>query len=181
MTDNVPTREDVLAAAERIRGRVHNTPLMRCRAIDEATGCEVWLKTENLQKTGAFKARGASNAILSMGEDALRRGVSTHSSGNHGAALAYAAREAGASATVVMPLAAPAAKKRAVASYGARIVDCDNTLAAREATLADVVAKSGASVVHPYNDPRVIAGQGTAALEILQSLPRVNAIVAPVG
>lgn len=175
------SRDEVLAARERIAGRVHNTPVVTSSFLDERAGCHVYLKCENFQKVGAFKARGATNAVQALGPEAAERGVATHSSGNHGAALAFAARARGIRAFVVMPRNAPTVKRNAVMGYGAQVIDCDNTLAARESTLAEVVAKHGATEVHPYNNEHVIAGQGTAALELFESVPQLQCIAAPVG
>jgi threonine dehydratase len=176
-----PTFADVRAAADRIRSRIHRTPVMTSAAIDALTGAQLVFKCENLQKAGAFKARGATNAVLSLDEEAAGRGVATHSSGNHAAALALAARSRGVPAYVVMPRTAPEVKKLAVAGYGAAITFCEPTLAAREAALAAVVTSTGATFIHPYNDPLVIAGQGTAALELLEQSPGLDVVIAPVG
>lgn len=179
MTDPAP--EDVRAAAGRIVGLVHRTPVVTSRTLDRITGVEIHLKCENLQKVGAFKARGASHAIACLAEDEVAAGVCTHSSGNHAQALAWAAAVRGIQADIVMPHTAPAVKRAAVAGYGARITSCEPTLAAREAALADVQRHTGAVFIHPYDDPRVIAGQGTAALELLEDIPELEAIVVPVG
>jgi threonine dehydratase len=176
-----PTLDDIRRAAERIRPYAHRTPVLTCASLDRETGAHVFLKCENLQKVGAFKFRGAANAVFSLSEADTIRGVATHSSGNHAQALALAARLRGMSATIVMPRTAPAVKKAAVAGYGARIVFCEPTLAAREAALAEVVAATGAHVVHPYDDDRVIAGQGTAALELLEDVPDLDVVMTPVG
>jgi threonine dehydratase len=176
-----PTFEDVLAAAERIKGRVHRTPVMTSRAIDEIAGAQLHFKCENLQKVGAFKARGATNAVLSLSEEDAARGVATHSSGNHAAALAFAAASRGIRAHVVMPSSAPPVKKAAVAGYGAEITECEPTLEAREATLEKVVERTGATFIHAYDNPNVIAGQGTAALELMTDAPDLDAVMAPVG
>jgi len=176
-----PTLDDIRRAAERIRPYAHRTPVLTCASLDRETGAHVFLKCENLQKVGAFKFRGAANAVFSLSEADTTRGVATHSSGNHAQALALAARLRGMSATIVMPRTAPAVKKAAVAGYGARIVFCEPTLAAREAALAEVVAATGAHVVHPYDDDRVIAGQGTAALELLEDVPDLDVVMTPVG
>ena len=181
MTHLAPSFDDVRAAAERIDGQVHRTPVLRSSRLDALAGAELYFKCENLQKVGAFKFRGATNAVFALPDEAARRGVATHSSGNHAAALALAARNRGIAATIVMPRTAPAVKKAAVAGYGAEIVYCEPTLAAREATLAEVVARTGATVVHPYNDPLVIAGQGTAALELLEQVPDLAVVMTPVG
>lgn len=179
--DDLPTIDDVRAAARRIAPHVHGTPVYHSRLLDEISGARVSFKCENLQKTGAFKARGACNAVFSLSDAQAALGVATHSSGNHGAALAMAAASRGIAATVVMPSNAPAVKKAAVASYGAQIVECAPTLEAREATLATVVGDTGAHVVHPYDDARVIAGQATVGLEILEQVPDVQVIAIPVG
>ena len=176
-----PTFEDVLAAAERILGHVHRTPVMTSRAIDEITGARLHFKCENLQKVGAFKARGATNAVLSLDDEAANRGVATHSSGNHAAALAFAAGIRGVPAHVVMPWSAPPVKKAAVAGYGAQITECEPTLEARESTLEKVVARTGATFVHAYDNPKVIAGQGTASLELITDVPDLDIVMAPVG
>lgn len=179
--DDLPTFDDVVAAAARIAGVVHRTPVLTCRTLDDLCRAHLYCKCENLQKVGAFKARGASNAVLSLSDEKAACGVATHSSGNHGAALAWAAARRGIPAHVVMPRTSKAVKKAAVASYGAHVVECEPTLAARESTLAEVVATTGATFVHPYNDPRVIAGQGTAALELCEEVHGLDAILAPVG
>ena len=176
-----PTITDIRQAAERIRPHAHRTPVMTCRSLDERVGAQVFMKCENLQKVGAFKFRGACNAVFSLSPDEAARGVATHSSGNHAQALALAARMRGIPAYIVMPRNAPAVKQAAVAGYGGIITLCEPTLAARESTLAEVVAATGAEVVHPYNDVRVIAGQGTAALELLADVPDLDVIMAPVG
>lgn len=180
---DLPAAAEVFAAAQRLTGKVHRTPILTSRALNAATGAEIFLKSEHLQKVGAFKARGAANAVLQLPEGTQR--VATHSSGNHGAALAWAAAERGISCSVVMPENAPAAKRAAVAAYGADIVLCEPTLAAREGTLAEVVAETGAHVVPPFDDCRVIAGQGTVAQEIIGQCRELgftpDLIVAPVG
>lgn len=178
---SLPSFDDVMRAAERIRPWAHRTPVLTCVGLDRMAGARLFFKCEHLQKAGAFKFRGATNAVFALDEEAARRGVATHSSGNHAAALALAARNRGTHATIVMPRTAPAVKKAAVAGYGAEIVYCEPTLAAREATLAEVVARTGATVVHPYNDPLVIAGQGTAALELLEQVPGLEVVMTPVG
>ena len=176
-----PTITDIRQAAERIRPHAHRTPVMTCRSLDQRVGAQVFMKCENLQKVGAFKFRGACNAVFSLTDAQAARGVATHSSGNHAQALALAARMRGIPAYIVMPRNAPAVKQAAVAGYGGIITLCEPTLAARESTLAEVVAATGAEVVHPYNDARVIAGQGTAALELLADVPDLDVIMAPVG
>jgi threonine dehydratase len=176
-----PTFEDVLAAAERIKDCVHRTPVMTSRAVHGIAGATLYFKCENLQKVGAFKARGATNAVLSLDDEAAGRGVATHSSGNHAAALAYAAGIRGVPAHVVMPSSAPPVKKAAVAGYGALITECEPTLKAREATLDEVVRRTGATFIHAYDNPMVIAGQGTASLELMTDVPDLDVVMAPVG
>ena len=176
-----PTFEDVLAAAERIRGHVHRTPVMTSAAIDRIAGAGLHFKCENMQKVGAFKARGATNAVLSLDGESAGRGVATHSSGNHAAALAYAASIRGITAHVVMPSSAPPVKRAAVEGYGAEITECEPTLAARETTLEAVVERTGATFIHAYDNPVVIAGQGTAALELIADVPDIEVVMAPVG
>jgi threonine dehydratase len=169
------------AAHERIRPFVHRTPVLTCAALDRLAGARLFFKCENFQKGGAFKARGAANAVLSLPDDQAARGVATHSSGNHAAALALAAGRRGVPAYIVMPRNAPAVKRAAVEGYGGRITFCEPDQASREAAAAEVVRTTGATLVHPYNDERVIAGQGTAALELLEDVPDLDAVLAPVG
>ncbi|MFH1463762.1 MAG: pyridoxal-phosphate dependent enzyme [Pseudomonadota bacterium] len=178
MHPDLPT---ILAAAERIAPWVHRTPVARCRTLDARCGAQLFFKCEHLQKVGAFKFRGASNAVRSLAEAEAARGVATHSSGNHAQALALAARLRGIPAHIVMPSSASAVKRAAVEGYGARVVTCAPTLAARESTLEEVVAATGATFVHPYDDFRVIAGQATAALELHAEVPELDVIMAPVG
>jgi len=179
--ENDPTFEDVLRAAERIHGHVHRTPVMTSAAIDRIAGARIHCKCENLQKVGAFKARGATNAVLSLDDEAAGRGVATHSSGNHAAALAFAASIRGVRALVVMPSSAPPVKRSAVEGYGAEITQCEPTLAARESTLETVVERTGATFIHAYDNPMVIAGQGTAGLELVTDVPDLEIVMAPVG
>ena len=176
-----PSTEDVLAASVRLRDRVLRTPVLRCERLDELAGAQVWLKCENLQHVGAFKARGALNAVLSLPEEVARRGVAAHSSGNHAAALAYAGRQRGVPVTVVMPSDAPSVKFALVRRLGARVVTCAPTLEARTAALEEVVEATGATEIHPYDDAQVIAGAGTAALELLEAHPDLQLVVAPVS
>lgn len=176
-----PEISDIKEAAERIAPHVHRTPVMTCGHLDRLSGASLFFKCENLQKVGAFKARGACNAVFSLTDPESARGVLTHSSGNHGQALAYAASRRGIPATVVMPANAPAPKKAAVAGYGGTIVECEPTSTARERTAASIVADTGATFIHPYDDSRVIAGQGTCALELLDQVTDLDAVVAPVG
>jgi threonine dehydratase len=176
-----PDLSDLRAAHDRIRPFIHRTPIVTCAAIDAQAGARVFFKCENFQKAGAFKARGAANAVLSLPEEQARRGVATHSSGNHAAALALAAGRRGIPAYIVMPHTAPAVKRAAVEGYGGKITFCEPDQASREAACAEVVRTTGATLVHPYNDDRVIAGQGTAALELLEDVPDLDAVLAPVG
>ncbi len=177
----VPNFKDVHAAAQRIRPYVHRTPVLTSRTLDRMTGAELFLKHEGLQRVGAFKARGACNAVFSLTEEEAQRGVATHSSGNHGAALAYAAGLRGIPAIVVMPDNAPPVKRAAVAGYGAQIVTCGSHPLDREHILENVIQETGATFVHPSNDPRVIAGQGTAALELIEDVPDLEVVMVPVG
>lgn len=177
-----PSLSDIRLGHERIAAHVHRTPVLTSRLIDELAGARLLFKCENFQVTGSFKARGAANAVLSLDDAVAVRGVVTHSSGNHAAALARAAAVRGIAAHIVMPETAPAVKKAAVASYGGRIVECAPTLAAREAMAAAVMAQTGATMVPPFDDPAVMAGQGTAALELLEDAGGpLDAIVCPVG
>lgn len=173
--------QQIRSAAERIRPHIHRTPVLTCATLDARTGAKLFFKCENLQKVGAFKMRGASNAVFSLSDKEAARGVATHSSGNHAQALALAARLRGVLAYVVMPRTAPPVKKRAVAGYGAEIIECEPTLAARESTLEEVVARTGAIFIHPYDDERIIAGQGTAALELLEQAGPLDVVMTPVG
>jgi threonine dehydratase/serine racemase len=176
---DAPTLADVHAAAKRIAPYAHRTPVMTSRRLDERAERRVFVKCENLQRVGAFKFRGACNAVLQL--PAGTSAVVTHSSGNHAQALACAAAVRGIKAHIVMPENAPRVKRAAVEGYGAEVVPCVPTLAAREAAARDVVARTGGAFVHPYDDARVVAGQGTAALELLESVPDLDAIVAPIG
>ncbi len=173
--------KDIQEAARRIEGIVHRTPVLSSSAINEATGARIFFKCENFQKVGAFKMRGATNAVFSLPDEEVGRGVATHSSGNHAQALALAARLRGTQAFVVMPSSAPQVKRAAVEGYGAEIITCEPTLAARESTLAEVVARTGAHFIHPYDNPRIIAGQGTAALELIGEVSDLDVVMAPVG
>jgi threonine dehydratase/serine racemase len=168
-------------AAARIEGHAKRTPVATCGTLDRLAGRSLFLKCEQYQKGGAFKFRGACNAVMKLGDADAARGVATHSSGNFAQALALAARTRGIAAHVVMPSNAPAVKRRAVEDYGARVVLCAPTLAAREAKLAEVIEETGAVFLHPFDNADVIAGQGTVALELLEQAPDVDAIVAPVG
>src|SRR3972149_4511400 len=176
-----PTLDDIRQAAERIGPYAHCTPVLTNESLNEQVGAQVFLKCENLQKVGAFKFRGACNAVYSLSDEEAARGVCTHSSGNHAQALALAAKIRGIPAYIVMPNNAPSVKKNAVAGYGGLITFCEPTLEARESTLDRIKLDTGATIVHPYNDERVIAGQGTAALELLEDYPDLDVIIAPVG
>jgi threonine dehydratase len=175
------TINDIQQAAQRIKPYIHRTPVLTNESLNQKVGAQVFMKCENLQKVGAFKFRGASNAVWSLSDEEAKRGVCTHSSGNHAQALALAAKMRGIPAYIVMPSNAPQVKKNAVASYGGQITFCEPTLEARESTLERIRLDTGATVVHPYNDERVIAGQGTAALELLEDVPDLDVIIAPVG
>jgi threonine dehydratase len=177
----LPTFADVLTAAVRIAPHAHVTPVQRARSIDALAGCGLLFKCEQLQRAGAFKFRGACNAVWALPGDIAARGVVTHSSGNHGAALALAARTRGISCHVVVPEGAVATKLVAIEAYGATLHRCAPTIAAREARCAEVQRETGATLVHPYTDPHVIAGQATAALELLNAHPDLDALVVPVG
>ncbi|HQU68092.1 MAG TPA: pyridoxal-phosphate dependent enzyme [Albidovulum sp.] len=178
---HIPTFDDMLAARGRIAHHVHRTPVLTSRMLNELSGAELFFKCENLQKAGAFKARGASNAVFGLSDEQAARGVATHSSGNHGTCLAYAAGRRGIPCTVVMPRTAPQAKKDAVRGYGARVVECEPSTTSREAVFAAVVAETGAEFVHPYNDPRVIAGQATCSAELIEDVAGLDAVIAPIG
>ena len=175
------TLHDIRAAAERIRPYAHRTPVFTCATLDALAGRSLFFKCENLQKVGAFKFRGACAAIMRLPAEVAARGVVTHSSGNHAQAVALAPRLRGIPAHIVMPSNAPDIKRAAVAGYGAQVILCEPTLDAREETAAHVVARTGATLIPPYDHPDVIAGQGTTALELLEQVPELDAIVAPIG
>jgi len=176
-----PTLNDIREAARRIKPYAHRTPVLTNESLNQQVGARVFLKCENLQKAGAFKFRGACNAVYSLSAEEAARGVCTHSSGNHAAALALAAKMRGIPAYIVMPNNAPSVKKNAVAGYGGLITFCEPTLEARENTLDRISLDTRANVVHPYNDERVISGQGTAALELLEEIPDLDVVITPVG
>ncbi len=175
------TIKDIETAHLRIRQYVHNTSVVTSDLLDELTGCRLFFKCEHLQKAGAFKSRGAVNAVLSLSDVEASKGVATHSSGNHGAALARAARIRNIPAYVVVPGNARQAKKDAMRSYGAELIECESTLTARQEMLTRVVRDTGAAIVHPYDDDRVIAGQGTTALELFDQVVDLDAVIVPVG
>ena len=180
MADAV-TLADVHAAAERLRGFAHVTPVMTCATIDALAGRAVFFKCENLQKTGSFKYRGATNAVRKLDDATAARGVVTHSSGNHAQALALAAKLRGIPAAIVMPRTAAVVKKAAVLGYGGTVIECQPTLADRERVSGEIVARTGGTLIPPFDHPDVIAGQGTACLELLADVPTLDAVVAPVG
>ncbi|WP_420863375.1 beta-hydroxyaspartate dehydratase BhcB [Algirhabdus cladophorae] len=177
----IPTFQDVLDAHARVKPYIHRTPVLTSAYLNELTGAELFFKCENFQKAGAFKVRGASNAVFGLRDDQLEAGVATHSSGNHALSLSYAAGRRGIPCHVVMPRTAPEAKKAAVRGYGGIITECEPSTTSREAVFAEVQAATGAEFVHPYNDPRVIAGQGTCSLELMEQANDLDAVVAPIG
>lgn len=176
-----PTLQTIRDAHTRIQPYIHRTPVLSSSILNTQIGAELFFKCENFQKVGAFKARGACNAVLSLTDEQARRGVVTHSSGNHGAALAWAARLRGIKATVVVPDNAPAPKKRAVAAYGADIVYCAPNVVAREAAVTELIEKYGYFLIHPFDNDQVIAGQGTATLELLEEKPDLDMVISPLG
>jgi threonine dehydratase len=176
-----PTIIEIREAAERVKPFVHHTPILTCRALNQMCGAEIFFKCENFQKAGAFKIRGATNAVFSLGEKEAFRGVATHSSGNHAAALALAAQWRGIKAHVVMPENSARVKRNAVLTYGAALVFCPPTLKDREESLAELLQATDATPIHPYNDERVIAGQGTCALELCMEVSDLDVVMAPVG
>ena len=177
----LPELNDIQSAHTRIMPFIHNTPVMKSQKLNEIFNCELFFKCENFQKVGAFKFRGATNAVLSMSAEEKLKGVVTHSSGNHAAALALAAAMNGIKANIVMPENAPVVKKNAVAGYGAEITFCKPTLQAREETTRQIMEKTGASLIHPYDNFNVICGQGTAVLELLNEMSDLEIVIAPIG
>ena len=177
----IPRFADIVAASEAIAPFVYRTPILTSRQLDTISGAHLFFKCENFQKVGAFKFRGATNAVIRLTDEQRAMGVVTHSSGNHAAALAHAAVSRGVKAYIVMPSSAPEVKKRAVAGYGAEITFCEPTLAAREAAAAIVIEHTGATMIHPFDNFDIIAGQGTAAMEMFYDIPAPDAIIAPVG
>lgn len=177
----LPTLADIKTAHQKIKSYIHNTPVLSNQQVNERAGAQVFFKCENFQKVGAFKFRGACNAVFSLPDEQAANGVATHSSGNHAQAIALAAKIRGIQAHIVMPENAPEVKKKAVKGYGANITFSESTLEGRESTLAKVVEKTGATFIHPYNDSRIIAGQGTAAVELLDAHPELDMILTPVG
>jgi threonine dehydratase len=177
----VPDKQQIEEAAARIKKYIHHTPTLTSANLDGLLGCNMFFKCENLQKAGAFKSRGAVNAVFLLDEDEIKKGVATHSSGNHAAALARAAALRGASAHIVMPENSSKVKIAAVKNYGGKITFCESNLESRESTLIKVINETGATEIHPYNDPRIIAGQATAAKELIGDTGFLDIIMAPVG
>ncbi|QEE36422.1 pyridoxal-phosphate dependent enzyme [Octadecabacter sp. SW4] len=177
----IPTYQDMLDAHDRIKPHIRRTPVRTSDYLNEVTGAELFFKCENFQEPGAFKVRGASNAVFGLDDEQAKRGVATHSSGNHASCLSYAAKLRGIPCNVVMPSTAPHAKKDTVARYGGVITECAPSTSSREAAFARVQAETGGDFVHPYNDPRVIAGQGTCAREFMEQTDGLDIVVAPIG
>jgi threonine dehydratase len=182
----IPTYQDVIEAHERIKPYIHRTPVLTSTYLNDLTGAELFFKCENFQKAGAFKVRGASNAVFGLSDEDAAKGVCTHSSGNHALSLSYAAGRRGIPCNVVMPRTAPQAKKDAVMGYGGIITECEPSTSSREAVFAGVQAETGGDFVHPYNDPRVIAGQGTCSKELMEQMQEdyghgLDMVVAPIG
>jgi threonine dehydratase len=178
---SIPGKADIISASTRISSYVHRTPVLSSKNINSMLNARLFFKCENFQKVGAFKYRGASNAILQLSKEQLQKGVATHSSGNHAQALALAAKINDTKAYIVMPSNAPRSKRDAVIGYGGEVIDCAPTLEARETTLAQIVEETGAYFIHPYNDHHIIAGQATAARELIEDVPNLDYIIAPVG
>ncbi len=172
---------DVTAAADRLRGYVHHTPILTSQTLNDRTGAQLWFKCENFQRTGSFKIRGASNAVMTLEREAADRGVATHSSGNHGAALALAAQRRGIEATIVVPENSVRSKLDNIQRYGGNVVFCAATQAAREQTLAEVVERTGATPISPYDNSAIIAGQGSCAMELLADVIDLDAMITPIG
>jgi threonine dehydratase len=177
----IPTFDDVKIAHERIKPYINRTPVLTSAYLNELTGAELFFKCENFQTPGAFKVRGASNAVFGLTDDQAKLGVATHSSGNHASCLSYAASMRGIPCNVVMPTSAPQAKKDTVRRYGGKITECEPSTSSREATFAQVQAATGGDFVHPYNDPRVIAGQATCAREFIEQTDGLDIVMAPIG
>ena len=177
----IPTYQDMLDAHERIKPYIRRTPVRTSDYLNELAGCDLYFKCENFQEPGAFKVRGATNAVFGLSDEQAKKGVATHSSGNHASCLSYAAMRRGIPCNVVMPRTAPQAKKDTVARYGGKITECDPSTSSREATFATVQAATGGDFVHPYNDPRVIAGQGTCSKECIEQVGGLEMMVAPIG
>jgi threonine dehydratase len=181
MDNSLITKATIEEAHKRIKSFIHRTPVLTSASIDDVAGCSIYFKCENFQKIGAFKARGAMNAALSLSPEMLKKGLATHSSGNHAQAIARAAKILGVKSYIVMPRTASEIKKKGVRAFGGEIFECEPTLAARESTLAEVILKTGATEIHPFNNYDVIAGQATAAKELFEEAPKLDFIIAPVG
>jgi len=179
--NQIPNLEDIEAVHERIKPFIHQTPVLSSTSINELAGCEIFFKCENFQKIGAFKARGGMNAVLSLTKEEQKKGITTHSSGNHAQAIALAAKTVGTKAYIVMPSNAPIIKKNGVKALDGEIIECEPTLEARESTVQQVVNRTGATFVHPFNNYDVIAGQATATIELIAEVPNLEVIMAPVG
>ncbi len=175
------TKKSIEEAHDRIRTYIHNTPVLTSQSLNDIAGCEIFFKCENFQKVGAFKARGAINAVLLLTEQDRAKGIATHSSGNHAQAIARAGKIVGINAYIVMPRTAPTIKKQGVLGYGGEVFECEPTLAARESTLAEVIKNTGAVEIHPFNNYKVIEGQATAAKELLEEIGSLDFVIAPVG
>ena len=178
---HLPEYPDILDAYKRIRKSIHKTPVLTSETYNQRFESSLFFKCENFQKSGSFKFRGALNTVLQLGEDEIQRGVATHSSGNHGQAVAKAAKTRGCRSVVVMPENAPKVKVEAVKNYGGEVVFCKPTLESREVTLQELVEREGLVVIHPFADPRVIAGQGTTALELMLEVPDLDLMIMPIG
>ncbi len=179
--NHIPSLQDLRNAHELIKPYIHHTPVLTSQSINELAGCEIYFKCENFQKIGAFKARGGMNAVLSLTKAEQQKGIATHSSGNHAQAIALAAKAVGTKAYIVMPNNAPEIKKKGVLALNGEIIECEPTLEAREKTVQEVIDRTGATFIHPYNNYDVIAGQATATLELIEEIPHLQVIMAPVG
>ncbi|MEL6594975.1 MAG: beta-hydroxyaspartate dehydratase BhcB [Pseudomonadota bacterium] len=177
----IPNIDDVLEAHKRIEPYIHRTPVLTSSYFNDLVGAELFFKCENFQKAGAFKVRGASNAVFGLSDEMAKKGVATHSSGNHALSLSYAAGRRGIPCNVVMPRTAPEAKKAAVRGYGGIITECEPSTTSREEVFAEVQERTGAEFVHPYNDPRVVAGQGTCSKELMEQTDGLDCVIAPIG
>ncbi|MEL6508939.1 MAG: beta-hydroxyaspartate dehydratase BhcB [Pseudomonadota bacterium] len=177
----IPNIDDVLEAHKRIEPYIHRTPVLTSSYFNDLVGAELFFKCENFQKAGAFKVRGASNAVFGLSDEMASKGVATHSSGNHALSLSYAAGRRGIPCNVVMPRTAPEAKKAAVRGYGGIITECEPSTTSREEVFAEVQERTGAEFVHPYNDPRVVAGQGTCSKELMEQTDGLDCVIAPIG
>ena len=179
--EHTPTKKEIIETHEKIKGYIHHTPVLTSKTLNKMLKCELFFKCENFQKTGSFKLRGAVNAISSLSDEELKNGVATHSSGNHAAAVALSAKVRNAKAYIVMPRTAPEIKKKAVAGYGAEIIFCEPTLKAREVSLKNITDKTGAVFIPSYNNYSIIAGQATAAKELIESTNKLDYILSPIG